>query len=208
MLKLQGQGSRVQREGLWAKLALVLVVAALALMVNTGGTMAQVVIPVPEITSVSPDSGTTAGGESVTIAGINFLSVATVSFGGAAASVTARAFNPDSITVTTPPHAAGAVDVVVDNSGGSSDTRTDGFTYVAPPAQPGGPTPQILSVSPNSGTTAGGESVTITVIGSSVTNPALVTFGGVAASNIEVGATTMSRHHPAPRGRGSGRGGD
>jgi hypothetical protein len=36
------------------------------------------------------------------------------------------------ITVTTPPHAAGLVNVTVTNPNGQSVTLTNGFTYVAP----------------------------------------------------------------------------
>jgi phosphatidylserine/phosphatidylglycerophosphate/cardiolipin synthase-like enzyme len=85
----------------------------------------------PTLTSVSPNSGPTAGGTSVNITGTNFSSGATVKFDtNAATSVTV--ISSTSITATVPAHAAGAVNVVVTNSNGQSATLTSGFTYVAP----------------------------------------------------------------------------
>ena len=88
----------------------------------------------PTITSISPNSGSTAGGTSVTIAGANLTGVTSVTLGGVAAVVGANGAN--SVTVTTPAHAAGAVDVVVTAAGGTSVPSVAGYTYVAsaPPA--------------------------------------------------------------------------
>ena len=73
------------------------------------------------VTQISPSSGPSAGGTSVRISGTGFVSGATVSFGGAAATqVTVT--SSTSITATTPAHSAGAVTVTVinpDNSSGS-----------------------------------------------------------------------------------------
>src|SRR6185503_14858639 len=84
--------------------------------------------PAPTVTGVSPNSGTTSGGTSVTIMGTNFVSGATVTFGGAAAT-NVNVVNASSITATTPAHAAGAVNVVVTNAGGQSGTLAGGYTY-------------------------------------------------------------------------------
>jgi len=87
----------------------------------------------PTISTVSPLSGTTAGGTVTTITGANFQSGATVTFGGtAAASVT---FNSSSqLTVTAPAHATGTVSVVVTNPGGQSATKSSAYFYSPPPA--------------------------------------------------------------------------
>lgn len=112
----------------------------------------------PTVTGVSPASATAAGGTSVTISGTGFTAGATVSFGGAAA--TNVAINGGtSITATTPPHAAGAVDVVVTNPDGGSGRLTGGFTYTdpAPPPPPpvvvititsAGVSPSTLTIAP------------------------------------------------------------
>jgi len=88
----------------------------------------------PTITSVFPSPGSTAGGTSVTITGTNFASGATVKFDTTAAT-SVTVVSSTSITVITPPHAAGLVNVVVTNPDGQSATLTNGFTYTAP-AQP------------------------------------------------------------------------
>ena len=133
----------------------------------------------PTITAISPNSGPTSGGTAVTITGTNFLSGATVTFGGTAAT-NVTVVSGTSITATTPAHAAGAVNVVVTDSGGSA-TVVNGFTYVSSP-------PTITTISPNSGSTNGGTAVTIT--GTNFISGATVTFGGTAATNVTVVSST------------------
>lgn len=84
----------------------------------------------PTVTSVSPTAGTTSGGTSVTITGTGFLSGATVSFGGTAAT-NVSIVSSTSITATTPAHAAGTVNVVVTNTDSQNGTLSNGFTYTA-----------------------------------------------------------------------------
>ncbi len=86
---------------------------------------------IPVVTSISPNSGSTAGGTVVTITGINFLGATAVNFGAtAAASFTVN--SDTSITATTPA-GTGAVDVTVTAPGGTSATSAaDLYTYVAP----------------------------------------------------------------------------
>ncbi len=86
--------------------------------------------PQPSVTSVSPASGSTAGGTTVTIQGNYFYGVTAVTFGGVRAS---GYLNPDgSISVTAPPEGPGTVDVVVTTPGGASPiVGVDTFTYVA-----------------------------------------------------------------------------
>src|SRR5882672_4084153 len=86
--------------------------------------------PAPTVGSVAPASGPTSGGTSVTITGTNFVTGATVSFGGTAAT-NVSVVSATSITATTPAHAAGAVNVTVTNPGAQSGTLTNGFTYTA-----------------------------------------------------------------------------
>ena len=100
--------------------------------------------PVPTVSSVAPNSGSTAGGTAVTITGTNFAAGATVTFGGAAAT-NVVVVNSTTITATTPAGSAGAVTVTVTNRGGQSGSLASGFTYLAPPT--------VSSVSPNSGST-------------------------------------------------------
>jgi hypothetical protein len=137
------------------------------------------VVP-PTVTSVSPNTGTTAGGTSVTITGTNFASGATVTFGSNAAT-NVVVVSGTQITATTPAGSAGAVTVTVTNPGVPSGSLASGFTYVV--------VPTVGSVSPNSGTTAGGTAVTIT--GTNFASGATVTFGSNAATNVVVVSGTQ-----------------
>jgi hypothetical protein len=91
-------------------------------------------LPPPPLTiaSVTPNTGLTSGGTSVTITGTGFTNGATVSFGNAAATSVTVA-SATNITANTPPAAtAGAVNVVVINGDFQSVVLTNGFTYEAP----------------------------------------------------------------------------
>ena len=134
----------------------------------------------PTITSLSPTSGSASGGAPVTISGSNFVSGATVTFGGTAATVTS--ITATTIAVTTPAHAAGTVSVVVTNPDGQSATLTNSFSYTTP-----GPT--IKSVSPTSGSRSGGTIVTIS--GTNFVSGAVVTFGGSKATVESLGSTSI-----------------
>ncbi|HKP11437.1 MAG TPA: IPT/TIG domain-containing protein, partial [Blastocatellia bacterium] len=90
--------------------------------------------PAPNVSGITPNAGPTSGGMSVTITGANFVSGASVTIGGAAATNVAVS-NGTTITATTPAHAAGAADVTVTNPDNRSGTLTGGFTYTAPGAQ-------------------------------------------------------------------------
>ena len=143
-------------------------------------------VPGPTVTSVSPNSGSTLGGTSVTITGTTFTGATSVTFGGAAATGVA-VVNATTITATTPAGAAGAASVIVTTPSGSNAANTL-YTYI--------PGPTVTSVSPNSGPTAGGTSVTIT--GTTFTGATSVTFGGAAATGVSVvNATTITATTPA-----------
>ena len=82
----------------------------------------------PTVTSVSPTTGRTSGGTHVTLTGQNFVSGATVTFGGAAAT-SVVVVSPTQITATTPPHKQGSVNIVVTDPNGQTGTLASGFTY-------------------------------------------------------------------------------
>jgi IPT/TIG domain len=90
--------------------------------------------PAPKVTSLSPVQGSTAGGDTVTITGTDFAAGRKVTFGNLDATTVSS--TPTSITVTTPPHAAGKVDVAVINEDQQQHVIKDGFEYVEP--VPGG----------------------------------------------------------------------
>lgn len=91
----------------------------------SGGT------PAPTVSSITPPSGSTAGGTAVTITGTGFVATPTVTFGGSAATSVVFV-SSTSLTCVTPAHAAGAVDVVVTNPDAQAGTLTNGFTYIVP----------------------------------------------------------------------------
>lgn len=93
--------------------------------------------------------------------------------------------NATSIMAATPAYVSGALakDVVVNSTAGTA-TLTGGFTYTAS-------APALASIAPNTGSTAGGTSVTIT--DTNFTGATAVTIGGAAAMGVSViGATTIS----------------
>jgi hypothetical protein len=139
----------------------------------------------PAVTSISPATGSTAGGTVVTITGTNFTpGTPTVAFGANPGTVTA--FTATSITVTAPAGAAGQVHVVVTTPAGSSPTGTgDLFTYAT--GNPGPPT--ITGTSPISGPSTGGTSVAIT--GTNFLNATSVQFGSVNATSYTVNSPTQ-----------------
>jgi hypothetical protein len=143
----------------------------------------------PTLTAVSPASGPTAGGTTITLTGTNFVSGATVRVGGAAAT-NVTFVSATQLTARTPAGTAGARDVQVTNPDAQSATRTGAFTYTAPAA------PALTSVSPTSGPTAGGTTITLT--GSSFVSGATVRVGGTAATNVTfVSATQLTARTPA-----------
>jgi hypothetical protein len=85
--------------------------------------------PAVTVTNVSPNSGTYLGGTAVTITGTGFLSGASATFGGSAAT-SVVVVNSTTITAVTPAHALGAVNVTVTNTDTTSGTLTNGYTYI------------------------------------------------------------------------------
>lgn len=133
----------------------------------------------PSVISVSPNTGPTAGGTAVTITGASFTSATAVTFGGTAAS-SFTVVSDTQITATTPAGSVGAADVAVTTAIGTG-TGTGVYTYAAAPT--------VTSVSPNTGSTAGGTAVTIT--GTGFNGATAVSIGGTAASSFTVVSDTQ-----------------
>jgi len=98
---------------------------------NNGFNYAAVPLPAPSLNDITPNSGSTNGGTSVTISGTGFVAGATVRLGLTDAT-NISVLNSTTITATTPPHAAGPVNVVVQNPDSQSGTLVNGFTYASP----------------------------------------------------------------------------
>ena len=123
---------------------------------------------IPTVTGVTPTSGPTVGGTSVTVSGSNLSGATAVDFGTANPG-TITADTTGSITVTSP-SGTGTVDVTVTTPNGTSaKTSADQFTYNAPAL------PTVTAVTPTSGPTAGGTRVTVS--GSNLSGATAVDFG-------------------------------
>jgi hypothetical protein len=133
--------------------------------------------PLPVVTSLSTSSGSTSGGTVVTVFGSGFTTATAVTFGGVQASKL-TILSDSALIATAPADSAGPVDVqVIDPAGTSLASVADQFTYVAP-------VPVVLAVTPSSGSTTGGN--TITVLGTGFTGATAVAFNGVHASSFTV----------------------
>lgn len=142
----------------------------------------------PDLTSVSPATGSMAGGLSVTLTGSNFKAGATVTIGGNNCT-SVSVVSATSITCLTPSASAnGTVDVVVTNSDGQMKTLSGGFSYT--------PAPSVGSVTPSQGGIAGGTSITVSGTGFSGTPS--VYLGSTQCSNVQrIDGTTLTCVTPA-----------
>lgn len=136
-------------------------------------------VPSPKLTRLSATKGSTNGGATVTITGSDFVDVTQVLF-GSTPGVDVQVVSESSLTVTTPKHSAGRVDVrVVTAYGKSGKSSRDRFTYVAPP--------RITKVSPAAGALGGGGKVT--VFGTGFTKISRVLFGVTAGTQVRVASS-------------------
>jgi len=131
---------------------------------------------------ISPNQGSTGGGQTVTITGTNLAGATVVHFGSKSATITAN--TPTSITVTTP-SGTGTVPVTVTTPGGTSNPLS--FFYVGAPFKSG--------LSSDSGATAGGNSITIN--GTGLSTASAVHFGAGSATPTVVNDGQLNVTVPA-----------
>jgi Domain of unknown function (DUF4091)/IPT/TIG domain/FG-GAP-like repeat len=144
----------------------------------------------PTITAVSPNSGSTAGGTTVTITGTGFTGATNVLFSASTAATSFTVVSSTQITAVSPPEPAATKNIFVITPGGTSAVVTaDQFTFTAPP-------PTITAVSPNSGTTAGGTTVTITGTGFTGATHVLFSASTAATSFTVVSSTQITAVSP------------
>ena len=132
----------------------------------------------PTITSASPNLGPTLGRQSIVINGTSLTGTTRVTIGGAAV-LDMRVLSSTSIQVTTPAGTAGAATIVVTTPLGTA-TKTNAFTFIAPP--------KITSLTPATGSTRGG--TTITIGGTNFTTATRVTIDGINAASFSVASAT------------------
>lgn len=142
-------------------------------------------VATPQLASVVPSEGLLVGGTPITLSGSGFVVGASVTIGGQPARNVAVT-SPTTITAVSPPGVPGGAVVLVTNPGGIITGLATGFTYSATPAAS---TLAVTGVSPSSGPMAGGTLVTIT--GQGFAAGAIVTVGGVPATNVTVLSSTQ-----------------
>lgn len=82
----------------------------------------------PTVSSLSPATGFMTGGSTITLTGSGFTGATAVSFGGTAAT-NVVVVNDTTLTVTSPVHSAGTVDISVTTPAGST-TAAGAFSYL------------------------------------------------------------------------------
>ncbi|KIF68807.1 cell surface protein [Streptomyces sp. AcH 505] len=132
--------------------------------------------------SLSPTSGSTAGGETVTINGTGLSTASSVAFG--ANNAVPTVVSDGRITVAAPAGTAGSVGVSVTTAGGTNNGLS--YTYVAAPT--------VTTVTPAEGPTTGG--TTVTVAGTGLTSTNQVTFDGNPAPFTVLSDTAVSAVTP------------
>jgi hypothetical protein len=150
---------------------------------GTSNPVAFYYIQPPFVDGISSRSGPTAGGNTVTLSGVNLTTATSVAFGTTTANPTVE--DDGSISVVVPAGVAGSVSVTVTTAGGT-DELPGSYRYVD------GPT--IDTVSPASGPNTGGTAVLIT--GADLSTATSVTFDGADASFVIVSDTQVSVSTP------------
>ena len=154
-------------------------------------TITSATAHVVSVSGVSPTAGTPAGGTGVTVSGNDLANASAVDFGSTPGTITAD--SATSVTATSPP-GSGTVDVTVTTPDGTSATSSaDQFTYteIVPP-------PTLTSISPVTGSTAGGTSVTIT--GSNLADATGVDFGSTPGTITADSASSITATSPPGSG--------
>jgi hypothetical protein len=167
------------------------------------------------VSALSPDHGSTAGGERVTITGRGFESggvsdVAGMQVGAAQLAPTRFTVDsPTSITATLPParetlppdapapqDGAGPADVIVTLDGGQSSTPGASSTFEYVDTSVGSVVPSITAVIPFGGSDSAPS--TATILGSGFSGATAVSFGGVPARSFTVDGPNQITVTPPP----------
>jgi hypothetical protein len=147
----------------------------------------------PTVSKLSAKKGPGAGGTTLTITGTNFGEASSVRFG--ATNATILTVKSTSILAESPA-GAGTVEVTVTTPGGTSGaSKHDVFEY----------TPAVASVTPDRGSKAGGESVTIAGSGFALgTAASAFKFGSKQATEVNCTSnTTCTLTTPAAKKAGT-----
>jgi len=159
--------------------------------------------PQPAIDAISPNSGPTYGGASVTVYGRGLTGASAVRFGTVSVPVFSFGVSSDDFVAVLNPYAApGTVDVTITTPGGTSAaSAADRFTFVTPSS------PLVTAVSPTSAPASGGSGFffnfsanTIYVSGSGLTGAFSVNFGTACSPNVSTISDTLVAVYSIPAG--------
>ena len=143
--------------------------------------------PLPTLTSLTPATGSTAGGTIVTLTGTNFTGATGVTFGGTAATVF-NVVNATTITCTTPARSAGSVNVLVTTPGGTS-VASALFTYVAPSSSATLTTAAYTGSNPALG---GGALYGFPIVSDTQSSPATLSITSTSAGTLLNGSNAVA----------------
>lgn len=132
------------------------------------------------VSSASPAQGPTTGGTVVKITGKGFQTGAHVAFGSSQSTAVTVASSTE-IDAMSPPESSGTVTLTVTDPDTQSSSLPSAFTYTSGPS--------VTSISPYSGPVTGG--TTVTILGSGFQSGATVTFGGIAATSVNLVSSTQ-----------------
>jgi IPT/TIG domain len=139
----------------------------------------------PQITALDPDQGSAKGGMKVEIQGRNFQNGAVVRWQGV--PLATRYQNAEKLSVVAPPGESGSVTVEVVNPDGKSFALQGAFIYKG--------LPEIRSVSPPMGATAGG--YTLTVSGSNFEPGSSVLLGSRYVQTVFINPNAVAAVVPS-----------
>jgi secreted trypsin-like serine protease len=170
------------------------VIVTISLLATGATTASGTTTPAPTV-QVSPSSGSTQGGDTVTVSGLVVRAASSVSVGGVTAGDVVFAAGQSSVTFTTPARSAGAADIVIQNAG-EDLTLSGAFTYVAD-SPPAAEEATVDTISPNRGVASGGDPITIT--GAGLQHVQAVFFGTNPATGMQISqdSTTLTAVSPS-----------
>jgi hypothetical protein len=153
---------------------------------SSASTTVAITSLAPKVSSISPNAGPVAGGQTVTIIGTNLTGATGVAFGTTGATGVTVVSDTE-LTATVPAHAAGTVNVTVTTPKGTSAAAR--YTY--------DPVPTVSAISPASG----GQGTVVAITGTGFVPGSKVKFGSVAAkASSLVSATQLTATVPAGAG--------
>lgn len=142
-------------------------------VLSQGYTYAKPVYPAPVISSITPSSGETTGGNTAYIAGTGFVKGARVFINNIEAAVTSNSATRLAIIVPAST-VEGTFDVKVINPDDKEAVLTSSYTYILPPPAPA---PVLTSITPDNGPTTGSTAVVLS--GENFVKNAVVYFDDV-----------------------------